>query len=177
MANLIPPSAKRELLIQYWIRVATVWAVIIGVACIIANVLHAPTFVLVKSQLAAFSGELANAQEQEKAFNEAQETLQAANTVAALLAETGTTTLASEVVNVLDEIAGTQITVESFEVVLEAAVITKINITGVATTRAALAKFSDDLEIHPLFAEAEVPISNLAKDRDISFNIAIVPTQ
>lgn len=176
MANLIPPDAKRELKIQYWIRVATVWCVLVGVAFLVAAAVNAPAFVLVQSQLGAFSGEYNLAKEQADAFTKAQEKINEANSLVALLTSQGTTTSLMQVSDILDTISGNEVEITAIRFEKTAEAITAIAVSGVADTRLALATFSDDLESHPLFAEAEVPISNLAKDRDISFNISIIPS-
>ena len=47
-------------------------------------------------------------------------------------------------------------------------------ISGDATTRQALADFRDRLLRQPEISDVVLPISNLAKDRDIKFSISVV---
>jgi hypothetical protein len=46
---------------------------------------------------------------------------------------------------------------------------------GTADTRAHLSAFKNALEAHTLFKVASLPLSNLAKDKDIDFSITITP--
>jgi Fimbrial assembly protein (PilN) len=46
-------------------------------------------------------------------------------------------------------------------------------VVGVADDRASLIKFSKNLQANPIFTKVELPISNLAKDSSIDFNITI----
>lgn len=48
-----------------------------------------------------------------------------------------------------------------------------LTVDGVADTREDLLAFSRALENDPLFSDSELPVSNLAKDKDISFKLTI----
>lgn len=176
MANLIPPDAKKAIVTEYWIRVATVWLVLVACAIIVVGLLKVPTFVLVQSQLRAFTVAYDSAREKEASFTEAQEVITEANRVAGLLSSRATSTTATEVIAVLDRIAGESVTIRSFAIERTDATIASIAVTGTANTRAALSNFSKDIEAHEFFGEADLPISNLAKDRDIGFSIEIIPS-
>ena len=175
MANLIPPDAKKAIIYEYWIRVFTVWFVMIGLAFIVVSLLKAPTFVLVQSQLNSFSGAYDGAREKEEAFTEAQQTIVDANDLSVLLTEFSTTIESSELIKILDDLAGSDVRISDFSFKRSADVLDSITVTGLADTRVSLAGFSDNIESHPLFDNAELPISNLAKDKDITFNIEITP--
>lgn len=173
MANLIPPNAKRAVTIEYWLRVVTVWCVLIGFGFIAVALLRLPTFVLVQSQLQAFSSAYDEAVDKTSTFEDAQETIVAANELSRLLVDEESQTAFSEMVEILDDIGGTDVRINEFRFSTDAEGENGIVISGVAATRVALADFSKDIEAHPLYAEAELPISNLAKDRDIAFSINI----
>ena len=51
-----------------------------------------------------------------------------------------------------------------------------VNITGTATDRQSLASFRDRMLAHPLISEVNLPISNLATDKDIQFSITVTMT-
>lgn len=176
MANLLPPEAKRSLIIEYWLRVITVWFILIALAFLAATALKMPTFVLVQSQLGDASAAYDDAREKKDAFNAAQTTLNEANQLSALLATDTNTTPTAELIQILDTIAGSQVRIGSFQITKTDSALEKITVTGMADTRLALANFSNDIKAHPMFLEADLPISNLAKDRDIAFNIVIVPS-
>lgn len=175
MSNLIPPDAKRAVVIEYWIRVVTVWFVLVGLALVVTALMKTPTFVLVESQLRAFSGEYEEAVDESNQFDEAQRAITDANQLAELLKGGNDTTELSSIIAILDEIAGDAVTIQNFDLNMTDGMVTKISIDGTAATRQALAGFSENIEAHPLFSDAELPISNLAKDRDIGFSISVVP--
>ena len=176
MANLIPPDAKKDIVIEYWLRVATIWCILLACAIVVVALLKIPTFVLVHSQLRAFSGAYDSAKEKEISFNEAQDIIISANQLSTLLAAHSTTTTGSEIVDILDDIAGSGVTISSYNITWDDMTMSAVLISGQASTRLALSNFSKDIEAHPLFEEADLPISNLAKDRDIPFNITIIPS-
>lgn len=174
MANLIPPDAKKALQTEYWIRVVTVWFSIIGFAVLGVAILKFPTYVLVQSQLNAFSQQYDTAREQAGSFKEAQDTIFFANELTALLLETPDPVAFAGLIERLDTIGGSGIEIESFRFEQADGALTSVSIQGVAETRIALATFSDNLEAQADFAQADVPISNLVQDSDIRFNIDIV---
>lgn len=175
MTNLIPPDAKRAVVIEYWIRVITVWFVLIGFALIAIAVLKIPTYVLVESQLRAFSGEYEKAINDSEQFEKAQEAITEANEIAELLTNSTDTVDLSSLITILDELSGTEVVINNFKFTKTDGEISAISVKGMAATRQSLATFSEDIEQQPLFSEAELPISNLAKDRDIGFSIDITP--
>lgn len=176
MANLLPPDAKKTVRTEYWLRVLTVWCVLIGFAMVVVILLKIPTFVYLQLQTKAFSAESATASDRSAAFAEAQEAVEDANALSRVLIDTAEETSLITVQKTIDTIAGSGIKINTFSFEKAEGVLTAVTIAGVAETRLALAKFSDDIEAHEWFASADVPISNLAKDRDIAFNIEIVTT-
>ncbi|MFT5037245.1 MAG: hypothetical protein ACI9VM_000823 [Candidatus Azotimanducaceae bacterium] len=175
MANLIPPDAKHAITVEYWLRVVTVWFVLIGLALIVVAVLQFPTYVLVQTQLDAFSGKYNDANNSVETFAEAQRVLVEVNDLSSLLTSSIADIGLSNLVDVLDAIAGDSVTISNFSFKRSETELIEIHINGLAKTRTALANFSNDIEDHPLFTEADVPISNLAKDKDILFDIDIKP--
>lgn len=175
MANLIPPAAKKAVIIEYWIRVVTVWLCLIGLAVVIMVCLQAPTMVLVNAQLQAYSEKYSAAIDRSNEFEAAQESIAEANTLATLLVEESDPVRLTELRAILDELAGDDVEVTGFVFVTEADALAPITVRGIADTRSALALFAEAVEEHALFAQAELPISNLARDRDITFSITIEP--
>lgn len=176
MANLIPPNAKRAIVIEYWIRVVTVWFILIGFAIIVVAILKLPTLALVKSQIGTFGEAYDGARAKNEIFEESQRTIIDANNLSKLLSDQQESAILSDLIDVLDTIAGSEVAISRFTFEKDELAVAKISIAGHANTRTALADFSTHIEEHALFEKAELPISNLAKDKDITFNIDIVPT-
>lgn len=175
MANLIPPEAKQALKIEYWARVATVWFVLIGFGFVVSIVLKVPTFVLLQNQLTVYSGIYDNAKETVAEFDSAEQKITEANKLASVLTEAVVSDSATALTEALEAIAGEKILIKSFAYKFSDGKVSTITVTGLAPTRLSLANFRDNLESNALFSEANLPISNLAKDVDIAFNIDITP--
>lgn len=176
MANLIPPHAKKEIITEYWFRVVIVWCCLISIGLLIVALLKVPALMLIASQEQEYSGVYDSAQQKADTLEESQVTIKKANTIAQLLAKDATTTSPVAVLSTLDAIAGPSVQITGFQIAKDKDVVTSISVSGIAHTRTALANFRSGIEEHVLFDKAELPISNLAKERDIAFNISITPS-
>lgn len=176
MINLIPPSAQEQVKREYWVRVISVWMTLIATGCVVVAVLNIPVYVLVRSQLDAFLVEYKQANLESESFKESEQAVIQANQVAALLAQHDDTQLLSGIVDELDALTGQGIRITDFTISrsMEGG-LAPITIKGTAASRLDLTNFRDAIESHPLFSNAELPLSNLAKDRDIEFTITITP--
>jgi len=54
---------------------------------------------------------------------------------------------------------------------------TVISVSGIAQDRQTLIAFQDRLDSSTLFSEVSLPVSNLARDRDINFQLKLYPKQ
>ena len=176
MTNLIPPSAKKQVQTEYWVRVCSVWMMLIGAAFLFVSILFVPAYVLVQSQLEAFALEFDAANTLSESFEESKATLVQANTIAKALATEDTSIRFTSLLDILEVLAGQQVTVNTFTLSKKDGVISAITISGQATTRHALVAFSDAIEANALFASADIPLSMLAKDKDLPFTLTIVPS-
>ena len=64
MANLIPTTGKRQIVLEYWARVVVVWMFVLALAVGIVAVVMVPTYVLVNAQNRAFDDRLEEASSQ-----------------------------------------------------------------------------------------------------------------
>ncbi len=175
MINLIPPSAKKQVRKEYWVRVFSVWMMLVASSFVIVAFLHMPTYVLIKSQLAVFANEFTEASVQNEAFKEAEATVVQSNQIATLLASDEKVTLFTTLIEVLETLAGSKVTINSFIFQRDNNTISPITISGQAYSRQSLVAFSEAIKTNKLFESAEIPLSNLAKDRDIPFTISVIP--
>lgn len=177
MANLIPPDAKKAVIVEYWLRVVTVWLFLVGFGLIVVLLLKLPTYVGLRTAIGAYMGASARAESSAEISRESQETIREANRLIAVLKDKDQDTKLSQLINILDNIAGTGVELKSFSFQKANGNVTAISVSGVATTRQALVGFSNDVEEHPFFEDVDLPISNLAKDKNISFTTTITPTE
>lgn len=176
MINLLPPTARKFVTHEYWMRVVIVWLLIVLTVILITVVLQVPSYYLLRTQLAAYQQEYASAKSQQADFSSAEKEVKAANTLATHVYTPVSPLTASEAIATIKRLAGNDINVSQFSITSTSTVVRSIDIRGVASTRTALAAFSNSLVEHEYFTEANVPIANLAKDQDINFEIKVIPT-
>lgn len=175
MINLIPPSAEKLVHREYWIRVSSVWMILFGFAFLIISLLNLPVYVLVQSQLNSFLEEYKEATDETASFIESEVAVANANEIARLLAKQDSVEPFSHLIEELDLLTSNNVTILDFQIVRKENALDPIVITGVANSRLALSEFRDAIENNPLFLSAALPLSNLAKDKDIPFTITITP--
>lgn len=176
MINLIPPSAEKMLVKEYWLRVLAVWLFLFGTGCLIVASLHLPTYVLVRNELVSLREQVASNAAVTATFDTGSAALTTAMEEADLLASVDTSS-ANHVrsIEALTAIAGSEVNLTSF-VFTRNESNTLITLTGTARTRAALANFRDTIELDERFADPILPISSLIKDRNIDFSMTVIST-
>lgn len=176
MINLIPPRARKQVIREYWVRVVSVWFVLLGTTFLIIAILDLPLLVLVDQQKGAYATSYGEAADLSAEFEAAQETFAATNATARLLARGGEPVTFSAYIDALEELRGASVTIEELRFGQESTgALAGISVVGEASTRQALASFRDRIEAHALFTAVELPISNLAKDEDIRYSIKVTP--
>jgi hypothetical protein len=173
MINLIPPSAQKQVKHEYWIRVASVWMILIGSAFLVVSILMAPVYMLVTAQLKSFSFEYTQANIESQSFKDSETKIITSNEIASLLAKSEGTTAYTTIIKKLESLAGEDIIITDFDLSRKAGVISPVVISGEADSRLALTQFQDAIQGDEMFSGATLPISNLAKDRDIPFTITV----
>lgn len=174
MINLIPPSAKRAMLREYWQRVAFVWLMLLSGVVLLVGVLTAPSFVLVQGQLQAYESQLQSATAVASEQDALTKIITTTNSQAETAYAAGQLANISQYLEAITALAGTGVTVTRFEVVRDAAVVPEVVVSGVADNRLGLTQFSERIEAAPLFTEANIPLENLAANEDIAFTLQIV---
>lgn len=175
MINLIPPVAQKSVKRQYLIRLTTVWIILAALACMIVTVLHIPVYVLVQSQLEAFSNEYAQASVESASFDASTKEISRANEIATLLASPKHKVSFTHIINELEMQSGAEVIIKEYTLAQKQGALTTLKILGVADSRLALTTFQERIEAHELFESAVLPLSNLARDRNIPFEITITP--
>lgn len=175
MTNLIPPDAQIQVKREYHLRVATVWLVLFSCALLIVAILNVPPYVLIRTQLEAFLTEYAQANLESESFKDSEREIVRANEIAQLLSQTNKYPSFSSIIAELENISGDTVSITEVGVSKTTEGLAPIVIQGTATTRLALTTFVENLEAHELFMNVELPLSNLARDRDITFNIKVTP--
>ena len=176
MINLIPPYAKKKLLLEYWARVSTVWLLLLGIAFLAGAIALAPSYVFIAKQIDS-SAQAAESAEKNVASYEAvtQELVQAGQLAAFIKAQS-----VDQRVSTYEQliVSYTDATIELTGIDLRRVEkgFGPARVMGIAADRRALTSFRDRLLTDPVIAEADFPIENLARDQDISFTITVTFT-
>lgn len=174
MINLIPPSARKAVFTEYWIRVMSMWMLLVGIACLVVAIFQSPAFLLVSLKLKASLDVVAEAKVQEEQFLAGQRAIENAHQLSALLLRTEETTSFVTITDKLNELSGPSIRLDGIDIIRgEDDMIETLDAMGVADTRAALNEYRNRIEADELFSEVFLPLSNLAKQEDILFKISI----
>lgn len=174
MINLIPQVAKDKIVSEYWIRVVSVWLLIISIVSIVVSLLLLPTYVLITSKVNAYTSSATEGAEKIAEYDVSYLALTEVNKQAQMLLDLRKVKQTSELIETLESIKGSEITITKFSIHRSGMGLESVNINGKATTRKSLSDFRDLLLTLPEVKDVKLPISNLAKDRDIKFDIAIV---
>lgn len=177
MVNLIPHVAKKSIAKEYWVRVFSIWLFLITIAFLVTTSLLIPTYVLIQGQVNAYRTEAEEIIVKADAYNLSSASLIKASQQATELIKIDAETPFSNIITVLSDLPKNGVEIISYEFTREASLIGPITLEGTATTRQSLADFRETLLEHPQIEKIELPISNLALDRDISFSVTITLKQ
>lgn len=177
MINLLPDDARTHVLTEYWLRVISVWLLLCVAAGTMVLVLLFPSYILLQLQLQARQDTYQQIEVEQENFAQAQTEIRQTNTKAALLADAADNMLFTDVLNALDAVQAETIFVRSVAVKRVEGVVETVTVQGEATTRDALADFRNRIEATSFFDEAELPLANLARDREVPFSITVTLAQ
>lgn len=174
MINLIPANARKIVVTEYWTRVASVWLFIVSFVSLMIMLLISPVYVLVTTSAKAYALTASEAAEKVAEYDLSVSALIKANILAQKIFDLREVERFSSVISSLESLQGEDISIESFEFGRKDKALSPVQVTGQATTRQALASFRDVLLRQSNVTDVFLPISNLAKDKDIQFSISVV---
>lgn len=174
MINLIPPIAKRNLIREYWLRVLVVWIVLAGIALFGGAALLLPPYVLITSQVAVYESTASAAEAQVEDFRSISSELVTASQLAQRLVEADQLEPLHQYVTQFIALGDESITITNVRLSRSSeSEIQSINVSGRAADRQSLAAYRDRLLAESAVATVDLPLSNLASDRDIEFSLQI----
>lgn len=171
MSNLIPPYARQAIKKEYWIRVLSVWVILIATGLLITALLLLPAYVLIESQKKAYATAYSEASVQSSEFADITDVINNTNALTReLLLQVETTSIVSYITVVNNALStDTQLSYFSYDQKQQV-----IAIRGIATDRQALAALKTRLEATNKFKRIELPIGSLAGNQNISFSMQLV---
>ena len=173
MANLLPPFARKKLVREYWVRVATLVLFMLSVVMVAQIIMLLPTYVTMSQQVTAIEETFADAEAEQVRTDEAMAELQVANRLVRYLHEGGGVSTFTHYYNELQTVSGQGVFLTEFSIQTTDGVTDAISVRAVATTRQVLIDFLDDLQRHPEFGRVDVPIENLAQSENIEFSVRV----
>jgi hypothetical protein len=171
MSNLIPLTARTAIKREYWIRVISVWVLLVATGLMITALLLLPAYVLIESQKRAYATAYSEASVQSDEFATITDTIEETNTVARELLQQAEATRISSYLVVVDEALTEETRLMFFSFQQNE---NTIAIGGVADDRQALALLKSRLEATSQFERVELPISSLAGNEDISYTMQLI---
>lgn len=173
MINLIPPTAKRSIKIEYWTRVVSVWSILLAIALFASASVLLPAYVLIGAQVAVYETSAAEASQKVADYQNVSVALVDASQQAKLALDELSRPDFSSYLYLFTSLQGETIQLTELRLGRTDAGFEAVTIAGVAADRQALASFRDELRAHERVADVELPIRNLARDRDIAFEIKV----
>ncbi len=174
MINLIPPAAKKKIIVEYWLRVLSVWCMLLAAALVAAICIMLPPYVLINSQVSVYKASADEAARKIADYEEVSTMLVRASTQARMVIDESESELISEYLSTVESLEKPGIVLSEIRVARSATGFEPLFVAGVATDRQSLAAFRDRLLELETVSEVDLPLSNLAKDRDISFSLSAV---
>jgi hypothetical protein len=173
MINLIPEVVRTAIVKEYWVRVVTVAFFMFSAVLVAVVLIASPVYVLITTQVDAYATSANEAAMRVADFDVSSSELVRANQMSAQIAALESETKFMDVVNMVELVPKTGIEISSYSFNRSGGKVSPIQIAGVAETRQTLAAFRDELLKNDRVLDAVLPISNLAKDKDLDFLLTV----
>jgi hypothetical protein len=174
MINLLPEKEKALLHKEYRLRVVVMYLGVIAALCITAVVLLIPSYILSLYRRKAVETapvQLTPESQKEKAALLSQ--IEKGKDAIKILKPEASSKLPTELISLIIKNKSSDITINSIGYTYTKPQTFLIKISGVAKTRQSLIAFKTSLEKEEGIAQIVLPVSNLAKDANISFSFEI----
>lgn len=173
MINLIPPEGHKVIKREYVYHVIATLSFLFGGVVIILGVAHIPTYVLVGAQIHSMTLSSEKERTEEQILTTVAHEISDVAKILIQLKGTDEAISSSHVISTLELSAPDGISFKTFSVQEVKGRIDSIQVQGIATTRETLVSFKRTVEETELFAEANVPIADLARDINLPFTLTV----
>jgi len=177
MINLIPPEGHRTVKREYLLRVGAVFALLFASVFVLLAIALIPMYVLINAQISTLALEIGQGDTNGDVYKKADGDVQMTKSILKQLEESMPTVTASVAITEIQNLALKGISFKTFSVDESKGSDKQIQIQGIATTREVLAQFKQAIETSSMFAKAEVPISDLARENNLPFKISVTLTK
>ncbi len=173
MTNLIPPRAKKKLVLEYWTRAVSTWLSLWSVALVAGIFILLPAYVLIGSQVEVHKASAAKASEKVQNYSNTSRDLVRASQQAKLVIDETAKPAMSEFISLFESLQGEEISLTALSLGFGSEGKQLVTLAGIADNRQALATFRDQISAEEMVDSVNLPLSNLARDKDITFEIVI----
>jgi hypothetical protein len=173
MINLVPAVVRKSIVKEYWVRVISVFLFLSTLLAVLCIIFALPVYVLISAQVNAFGASATEAAARVAEFDISTGALTKANGHAQKIIAQRNTEDFSVIVTKLESLAGEGVVLRNYEFARKDGQIAPVSVNGKADTRQALANFHAVLSADPIVEKVDLPISNLAKEKDIEFSMTV----
>jgi hypothetical protein len=173
MINLVPPKAKKSIQIEYWLRVLTTWLFLWSFALVCGAAALIPAYVLIETQSSVYETSAAEVSQKIADYNLASTALIRSSQQARYVLDERDVISISSLISLIESLQDADIQLTDIAINRTDKAISPIKLGGVASNRQALASFRDVLLEQTSVKDVDLPISNLARDKDIPFSITV----
>lgn len=173
MINLIPPVAKKSIVLEYWVRVLTVWLLLVSFSVVVGILVLWPPYVLVTTQVDVYAESADQASAKIATYENVSTDLIKASQQARIIVDSSKSFTMSKYIYLFESLQNPGIKMSEIKLLRTGTGIAPIALFGTASDRQMLADFRDRLLAEEEVSTVDLPISNLAKDKDINFSIIV----
>ncbi len=173
MINLLPPEGQATVKREYWLRVITVWALLLSALSISLSLILIPMYVLYRSEFSNLAEDKEQKTEIENRYKTAMRDISDAGAVADYISSTDSKRVVFSFLDAIHQVQTSRVEYRSIVLERKNGAIQKIQLQGEALARADLIALRSALERSPLFGAVSVPLSDLARDTNLPFVITI----
>lgn len=174
MINLIPEEAESVVKREYALRVGGTLSFLLGAVFLVLTIALIPTYVLIDAQITT-SVRQAEESGLSEEFARADSEVKTTRSLLRRLRGDVPAVLGSTAIEEIRSVAPSGISFRFFRIEEEKGTLKKVHVQGTASSREVLASFRGAVEQSDLFATAEVPIADLARDINLPFTMTVIP--
>jgi len=175
MSNLLPKKNKKRIRTEYLLRLLITFMILSALTLVFSFIFLIPSYLLSGERAKVATGEVNSLKNQleQRQKEETSLALFSTNEEIEVLNLSLSPNLTKAISLIISEI-GVSIGIHSFTFAESSKGEKTIFIGGEARNRDSLIEFTKALENLNQFARVELPVSNLAKNKDINFNISLI---
>ncbi len=172
MINLIPPQCKTLVKKEYLFRVSAVASIIIACALFASAIALLPAYVLLGAHVGSMTKINEESVQKNAEYIRATEELEKTALLVAQLAKGTHPVSPTEVLIHIEQALSSEVALEGISLSLDATKI-QVQARGTAKSRESLRLFLETLKKDTFFADAQVPVSDLARDKNLIFTLTL----